>query len=237
VFDSRTNPATQYAGKYTLVIPGSASDDGAFPEGNGYGAVTVSTNGTATLSGSLADGTGLSKSVPVSRNGKWPLYMPLYAGKGSVWSWLTFDTNQPAAGLQGWLSWINPARAAAQFYPLGFTNEVMAVGSRYTPPLSRTNRVINLTNGVVTFEGGNLSAPFTNAVALTLTNRVIDGSLSNKLSLTLTVSSGLFNGSVTPAGTTRSIPFKGALFQNADAGYGYFLGTNHSGSVILQKAE
>jgi hypothetical protein len=232
VFNAQTNPATLYAGKYTLIVPGS-TDASASPGGEGYGTVVVNGAGQVTLSGSLADGSALSQSVPVSRDGRWPLYASLYTGKGSVWSWLAFDAyNNPARGLEGDLSWIKPAQLGVRYYPAGFTNEVVAEGSRYTQPAGLTNRVIHLTNGVVSFEGGNLSAPFTNLVSLTLSNRVINAS-SNTLSLSLTLSSGLFSGSATVPGTRQNVWFKGALLQNMDVGYGYFLGTNQSGSVYF----
>lgn len=108
----------------------------------------------------------------------------------------------------------------------------VAVGSRYTQPTTPPNRVIQLTNGVVSFEGGNLSAPFTNLVSLTVGNKVINTS-SNALSLNLTLSSGLFSGSATVPGTKQKISFKGALLQNVDVGYGYFLGPSQSGSVYF----
>lgn len=75
--------------------------------------------------------------------------------------------------------------------------------------------------------------PVTNLVTLTPANQVIDGSLSNKLSLALNLSSGLFRGSVIPAGTTRRLSFQGALFQDLGVGRGYFLGTNASGRVYF----
>src|SRR5205085_2291700 len=105
VFNSTNNPATQFAGKYTLVIPGS-EDSSASPGGDGYGAVTVSSNGSVKVSGYLADGKALSQSVPISRNGDWALYQAQYSGTASVFGWLAFDTNQPAAEVNGLVSWI-----------------------------------------------------------------------------------------------------------------------------------
>jgi len=183
------------------------------------------------LSGSLADGNALSQLVPLSRNGYWPFYMSRYAGRGSVWGWLMFDANQPSAQINGWVSWIKTAVPVAQFYSAGFTNLAQVVGSRYTAPT--TNRVIDLTNGAVIFEGGNLSGPFTNLVALSDASKITDLSLSNKLNLTVAVSNGTFFGSVRVPGTMRTNIFKGALLQDLGVGYGYFLGTNQSGGVFL----
>jgi len=93
--------------------------------------------------------------------------------------------------------------------------------------------VIEMTNGVVIFEGGNLTAPLTNSITLTATNKVIDLSLANKLGLSVTVSNGVFSGSVREPGLTKSNLFKGVLLQDETCGYGYFLETNLSGRVLL----
>ena len=82
------------------------------------------------------------------------------------------------------------------------------------------------------FGGGNLSTPFTNLVTLTSSNRVISGS-PNSLSFNLTLANGTFTGSV-KVPDVRTNSFKGALLQDLNAGYGYFLGTNQSGSLLLQ---
>jgi hypothetical protein len=129
------------------------------------------------------------------------------------------------------LSWIRPARPAATLYRAGFTNEITANGSRYTAPTNANTRVIALTNGVVWLDGGNLSAPFTNQVTLTSSNRVIS---TNKMSLNIIAADGTFSGSAKVPGTARTNSFKGALFQDANAGYGYFLGTNQSGRVVFE---
>ena len=69
-------------------------------------------------------------------------------------------------------------------------------------------------------------------VTLTTNNRVINGS-ANFLSFNITLSNGTFAGSVKVPGTTRTNAFKGALLQDGNAGYGWFLGTDESGSVSL----
>jgi len=103
-------------------------------------------------------------------------------------------------------------------------------GSRYTLPT--TGRVIAMTNGIVSLSLGGLVEPIVNEVLLTANNQIINQS-SDKLNLSLTLSSGLFSGSVQVPGTSRSLSFKGALLQDEAAGFGYFLGTNQSGHVYL----
>jgi hypothetical protein len=214
-------------------IPGGTNEDGTVWLGDSYLTLTVDTGGKVTYSGYLADGTPVGPaSVPVSGIGTVPVYAPLYTSKGSIFGWLTFDSGQPSAGLTGWLNWIKHANAGA-CYPAGLTNQVTVEGARYTPPANTTTRVIEMTNGAVIFEGGNLTAPLTNAIMLTASNKVIDLSLANKLSLSVTVSNGVFSGSVREPGLTKSNVFKGVLLQDESCGYGYFLETNLSGRVLL----
>jgi hypothetical protein len=233
VFNALTNPATRFAGKYTLVIPGSKVPNGPAPYGDSYGTVTVGPAGYLTLGGSLSDSNALSQSVPISQYGDWPLYQSRYAGKGSIWGWLSFDTNNPAADITGNLSWIKQAVPGATYYPGGFTNLSVPQGARYTAPSPNTNQVIALTNGFVVFEGGNLTGAFTNEVTLTETNRVINDS-ANALNFIINVTNGTFTGNVQVPGTHKTNTFKGALLQDQAIGSGFFLGTNQSGRVSLQ---
>ena len=228
-FDARTNPATQYAGQYTLILP---PEDSPEPQGCGCAAIAVTAGGLTTLTGSTADSTNFTQSVPVSLDGRLPVYASLYGGRGSIWGWLQFDANHPSASLEGDLYWFRPPLLSAQFYPAGVSNQVPAFGSRYTPPSSTTGRVVAMTNGFVIFESGDLPAPVTNHITLTVNNRIINLS-SNKLTLNLTPSSGLFSGSVQFPGTTRSNSFKGALVQDRPAGFGSFLETNQAGLLLL----
>jgi hypothetical protein len=228
VFNSRTNPAS-FAGKYTMVIPGDV-DAAASPGGHGYGRVIVSSSGVIRLSGVLGDGTKVSQGVPISKEGWWPLYAALYHSQGSMLGWLKFDSSQPQSDVAGDVSWIKPSMATARYYPAGFTNMEEVIGSLYTPPVLQTDPVIAFTNGLVEFSAGNLSSSFTNQVVVTDLSKVINLS-SNKLVLTTAKPSGLFSGTVVLPKTGKSKPFKGAILQKLDVGYGYFLGTNQGGRV------
>jgi O-glycosyl hydrolase len=230
-FASRTNPATAFMGKYTMIIPGGTNDDGTLAEGDGYAAASVSAAGALNVKGSLADGMALRQTVLLGQAGEWPLYAPLNGGKDSILGWLT---NQPASGLQGIVSWIKTANPKAKVCPAGMTNLVSVAGWTYTQPTTAT-RIISVTNGMAAFEGGNLGGPLFNLFTLTTANHVIDNSVSNKFSLSFTPASGLFSGSLTPSGTTRRINLRGAVSQHLNAGFGYFLSTNRSGQVLLSQ--
>jgi hypothetical protein len=231
LFNAATNPATQFAGKYTLIIPGSGVPNGSAPDGDSYAAVSVGPAGFVTASGFLSDSNALTQSIPISQNGDWPLYQSRYGGKGSVWGWLTLDPNNPSYAISGNVSWIKQAVSGAAYYPAGFTNLSSVSGSVYSAPT--TNQVIALTNGIVVFDGGNLASAFTNDVVLTETNRVINDS-ANALSFIINLTNGTFSGKVQVPGTHKTNSFKGALLQGQALGSGFFLGTNQSGRVSLQ---
>lgn len=227
VFDGRTMIATQ-AGRYTLLMPADAIAAG--PDGDGFGTANVTTKGAVSLSATLADGTRATQKTGLSRDGLWPLYIPLHNGKGAMISWVQF-TNETATDLAGLANWFKQSQPGAKYYRAGFTNELTLVGSRYTPPTA-TNRVLNFTNALAGFTDGNIAAAFSNAVRLELNNKIVNLA-SNKLTMRLTKGSGLFNGTVTPPGATRSTAFKGAVLQKQNRGGGFLLGTNASARVTF----
>jgi hypothetical protein len=227
-FDGKTNSAP-FAGSYTIIFPGQ--DDGNDgPEGHGYGTVKIDAKGQASLAGTLADGAKISHKATLSVEGQWPLHVPLYSGGGSILSWLTV-ADRPEDDLTGRLSWIKPALRKARQYPGGFTNETMVIGSSYVRPASSTDPVINLTDSEIYFEGGHLLMAIINPITLTA-NKVINRG-DNKLSLSISTSSGLFKGSVQDPATGKSHKFYGALLQKQDRGSGFLLGADRSSRVVL----
>jgi len=230
-FHSTLNPAGSFAGKFTLAISGSV-DPAAGPQGNGYGAVTVTTAGAVTFKGALGEGTPVTQQVPLASNGQLAFYVPLHKGKGSILGWLTLaDTG--SSDVSGLLLWTKPAGVAGTLYPTGFVSEVTTLGSRYQPPASGT-RVLNFSNSLVRLEGGNLATPSTQDVFLNELNKVtLLSAGTNKLAITLSTSSGLISGSFTNPQTLKKSVIKGAVLQRQNLGSGYFLGTNQSGSFFF----
>jgi hypothetical protein len=231
VFHSSANPATAFAGKYTLAFSGS-DDAAASPQGHGFGAVTVTSAGAVTFKGAAADGTPVTRKAPLAANGQWAFYAPLHKGRGSVFGWLTLAdlANSDVSGL---LLWTKPAGAGGNFYTNGFVNEVMTIGSRYVAQPSGTS-ALSFSDATVRLEGGNLAGPVTNEVALSELNKVIVTSTNlNALVLKLSTSSGLMSGSFLHPQSLKKSVIKGALLQRQNAGPGYFLGTNQSGAVFF----
>ena len=228
-FNAKTNPAP-FAGSYTLIIPGQGGDSSK-PAGFSYGTVKVATSGRAVFAGALADGTKVSQSTGISKNGAWPFYASLYAGQGSLLSWLTF-ANQPAHDLAGALSWIKLPVVNARYYAGGFTNEVMASGSAYVKPATTDDLIINVPTGIIAFSGGNLNPDFSNSISLSSGNRVTDMS-ANKLTMAFSLANGLYRGTVVDPSTGNAMPFGGAVYQKIGMGYGSLMGANETSSAIV----
>jgi len=219
--------------KFTFLIPSTSPEAPAAP---GFGFVSLDDAGRMRLVGSLSDGTPITQAVPLFKDGDWPVYVPLYGGMGVLIGWLHFETtgvNNPI----GALHWIRPAQSLAKRFPAGFTNEAPVAGTLYLPV---TNFVqFGWTNGLIAFSGSDLTGPFTNRITLLPSNRVQNNS-ANLLSLRVSLATGNFSGSVRPPGTDVAVSFQGVLQnlfgQSPAVGYGYFLGSSHAGTVVIQPA-
>jgi hypothetical protein len=226
-FDGRQNLAPQ-AGRYTLAIDGNEGASPTTPGGYGFGTVTVNSAGVIRVAASLADGAKLSQSVPISKDGDWPLFGSLYSGKGFIMSWAKF-AESTSEDIDGDVVWFKPAVPRAKLYPVGFTFSTALHGSRY----QAADKVLSITNGQLTLEGGGLEDEIVNEITLGDGNHVTNLS-SNKLNLTFSTSTGLFSGRVEEPGSSTAIPFKGAVLQKQNVGFGWFMGRNsQSGEVTL----
>jgi len=225
IYDGKTKVAPQTGG-YTMIIP-DEDDLSGDPYGTSYAVAIVNGAGVVRLSGTLADGVSAPfvLQAPVSKNGRIPIYLPLYKGLGSVLGWVQF-TNSAAEDITGNVHWFKPASAATTFYPQGFTMDPFVHGSRYVQP-AKGVRVLNFTNGQAILGGGTLNQNNTNLVTLSANNQVTS---NNGLNLGITLSSGLFKGST---GGSKPIKFSGVVLQKQNLAYGFFVGTNESGSVYF----
>jgi hypothetical protein len=226
---NKTN-TTSFAGKYTIVLPpDAASPEG--PQGDGVGSMSVTSDGRIKFAGKLADGTKTSQATTLSKSGAWPFYCSLYSGKGSLVRISMLDTNSPDSDLSGDLLWFKQAQPGARYSPAGFTNAVAMWGSSYRPP-DAMNAALNLTSASLAFTNTELGLAFENQITLNPAGTIVNLS-PNKVSLSLSKSTGLFTGSVTPPFGGKVWPFSGALIQKRTMGAGFLLGTNQSGEVLL----
>ena len=231
VFSSRVEPAPQ-AASYTIIAPGR--DDPQGPEGDSYATVKVDGNGMATFVGVLADGTRIAQKVGLSRTGLAPFHTPLYSGGGMALGWLTV-TNAPGGSsteaVSGSLDWVKPSNAKAKYYAAGFATNFSITGSKYVRPVYSSVPVIDLVDGHVAFSQGNITPAFSNLVHFAANKFTNLG--DNRLSVSVSLSSGLFGGRVVNPTTGKSASFKGALLQSENRGSGFLLGTNRSSRVTL----
>jgi hypothetical protein len=233
-FFNAARPATNYKGRYTLVIPGT-NDPTIGPLGASYGTVTVDAFGNITFAGSLADGTtSVSQSSVVSKDGYWWFYVPLYNGAGSLWG-TNFFTNHTISSVP-YISWINATNAnRSAFYRSGFTNDQASLlGSIYNPAI---RPFLNVTGEFVTLGATNPAFPLTDLVTLTSSNTFISmQSIPDPIRLTLTISTntGVVTGTFrNPTNSHLTNTIHGILLQDQLKAQGYFLGTNQIGSFLL----
>jgi hypothetical protein len=228
-FNPKTNPAP-VQGTYTVIFPGQ-EDPGSGPQGAGYGLIKVNAAGTVSLSGVLADGSKISQSIPLSQEGWWPLYVSLSSGQAFLAGSIIL-TNGSDNHISGVARWVRPGSAHGQYSPEGFTNSLPLMGSQFLGLPSLPSPAFTLDYYRLGFSGGNLSPGFTNQIALDAKNKLINLS-SNKLSFTISASSGLFSGKVTNPNTGKSASYQGAFLQMQNLGAGFLLGTNRSSLVSL----
>ena len=119
-------------GNYTAaLIPQSGQNfDGVSSPGYGTTAtLSVKTNGSVTVSGTTSDASALAEVASLSKNGEFPLYIPMYKGAGSMLGWITFVDSQPAYKFNGNVTWTK-TNSFGLYYAGGFTNFVQLIGSQ-----------------------------------------------------------------------------------------------------------
>ena len=225
---SAANAAPQ-AGKYTLIIQGivDASDS---PAGNSYATAVVGVNGIVHLQAQLADNTVGLQTVGISKNGEWPVCLALYGGKGILIGWLQF-VDDGSNDLSGTLRWIKPAIPTSKLYKPGFAVNTDVIGSHYRAPIG-TSSVLQITDGMFSFTGGNLPDS-ANPVTFGPSSKLVNHG-PNTLTVTFTTASGLFKGTFKEAGTASLFPIKGAVLQRQNNGSGYAPGASQSGRANFE---
>lgn len=220
---------TPHAGDYTVVIPGNVND-ASLPAGDGYATLHIGTDGLGTMNGIAADGARFSQNAYVTADGDWPLFAPLYTGKGVLVSWLSL-TNLPSSDLNGSVVWIKQAGASQVIYPLGFTNGTKVVGSIYTAP-DASGKAINLSGAVVSFTGGSLPANFNNVVSVNAGSQVVNLS-ANEMVMSIQTSVGSFTGQIREPGTGTLHMYGGVILQKQTSGFGTMTGVPTSSRVVF----
>lgn len=251
---------TSASGKYTLVFPavsqalaldgGTALTPADYPQGSGYGFVTLRATGLVSLSGVLADGTAVSASAPLSGNYEWPFFKQLYSVKGCVGGIVKFDRTQTDSDLaKAGCFWLRPVIANQQHYPQGWPAGISVdlLGSLYAAQTgSSVLPGLGLADGDgnadLDFMGGLLSPTVHRTVAVSSADRITNTPADTTFRLAINRTTGLISGTFTDSNGKKP-PFRGVILQKgANAGgWGYFLsvkprpvdGLGQSGSVTL----
>jgi hypothetical protein len=230
-----TLPATNYEGNYLLAING-ANTPAVAPAGYSYALARISPAGGVTLSGMMADGAVFTATgAAISQSGDWPLYGSLFSGKGSVLAWVKFPQHSaPSQMTSGQALWFETAGTGSHYYTNGFSLLTNLLVNRYVAP-PRGIAVLPSVHYTVQIFGGNLGASLSDNVTISSNNAVVTlGLNTNKLSITINASKGTFSGSFVSPVTSGTTALRGVLLPDNNTGFGYFLGTNQGGGILIQ---
>jgi hypothetical protein len=211
----------------------------SLPQGYGYASFTVNgTSGGLVMTGALADGSSITGSTFVGKDGRVLVYSPAYSNRGSLAGTLSVSAAPMVKdnSVSGAVTWLKPAVAGDASYPSGFGPvSLKARGGVYTAPPAG-GRVLGLpagaNNGTLTFKSGGLALDVNQPVTITnpsttgVTNTVSVASNANGVKLSsLSAASGRFAGEFTLSGTARKAQFSGQIVNVAGIpeGYGFFL--------------
>jgi phosphodiesterase/alkaline phosphatase D-like protein/uncharacterized protein YjiK/2',3'-cyclic-nucleotide 2'-phosphodiesterase (5'-nucleotidase family) len=234
------------SGFATLVFPSTTQSSGistsAYPQGDGFGQIALTSAGLLTIVGTLADNTSFTASTALVEGGEAPFMAQILtpgsttARGGSFGGTLKFDTTLADSDVTGLnMLWIRPsvtevsgttaAALATQLYTAGWPSgiQVDALGALYNKALTVQ---VGLGLGVTNPTAGNAKLTFSDGKltsGIVKTNFNVNGSVVAKIpttdtsfTLTTTASTGSFTGSIAPnwTPTATALPtFKGIILQ------------------------
>lgn len=228
------------AGLHTILLPANPDfpEDG-FPQGDGYASLRITAKGGVTLAGRLGDGTTITQGGPLTSDGRFQVFIPIYKKAGVLTGWVDFVPQTGISDFNGVLHWSKPENDRDALYPQGFDLALDLMGSRYNSPL-RGRRILNFNasdgQSLLGFSKGNLSEVVLKEAVLGADNKLTfpnPGTESPKFSIT--VSNGLFSGSFLHPEIGKRVPFAGVVFQRQNIASGHFKGVNQTGLVSLQR--
>lgn len=236
---------TPHFGKYNVVLNPAAGPN--VPLGNGYLTFNISKVGLVRVAGKLSDTRPFTASAFLAADGSFPLYNGLYGSsvtqRGSLGGLVNLEnpTGAPDGNLaaSSTLRWYKPAQNTG-LYAAGFTATVDLTGSRYGKP-AVGNRIFQVSdiNGQVkvTITDGNLIAPITATFTWGTNNKLVaTGPNLANVQIKVSPSNGVLTGSFVDPGTGRKKAFRGVITQRQKFGSALFVGTTHTGTVILSES-
>ncbi len=197
--------------------------------GHGFASLSVSKLGQAKIRGSLADGTKFNQSTTISTTGEIPLFVSLYRGQGLLIGWLSVTQNEVSGSP---INWKRPAGGI--LFPDGIDADITVFGSRFdrtvNPFISLgSNAVVEINandTGASTNDSRIIPVEFSNANTLVEKGTNTTNGLQIKL-----LPTGLVRGKFTSLVTGKTTLLQGAMVQNTNAAFGYFLSTARPGTI------
>ncbi len=265
VFDGKTpattvpagllNAANGKKGFYTVRFPAQTQVPAVplsdYPQGDGFGAITILPKGTVSFKGTLADGMIASASVPLSKDFEAPLYAKLYKKLGSIAGQVVFDVS-PATHADTDVAgtdflWFRPVMATSKYYPGGWLNgiKVNLAGAKYAVPAVGTSVLPGLGaigsgtgNATLTMSAGKLNPdPLVNNLDVAPNNKVtailVPPATRPSFSLKIVATTGAISGTFTHTDGAKTA-YKGVILQKGvnSGGFGYFLSVVPRGPVV-----
>lgn len=252
-------------GIFTLALPAKAQTPGRslsdYPQGTGYGSVTLDNKGILKVTGVLADGTKYTAATALVTGGVSPLHAQLLTPGttkvkgGSLHGNLVFDLSEAHSDVSGpGMKWFRPAVSqiagttaaalATQIYTSGWPDgiELDALGAIYRGTQTVQNTLglgpvdAALGNAKLYFDAGKLTGPV-EVDAFNINNSAVVKLDTRDRSFTLSFvqSTGMMKGTFTPnwANPSAKLPaFNGVLLQKGDNRGGYgYFHSNISGDT------
>ena len=249
---SASNPVpANLVGRYTLLLPPAnpTADAQRDPRGNGIGTLALGSDGIVYWRGTLADGTRVSQSQPLTKDNSWPLFLNLYKSKGVLLGKITMDGSQSLSVLSGKFNWSKPVIAGDRYFPLGF--RIVApplpapplpdapnfLGSFYDRPEAGASALPNFgdppDNGRLVLQEGSLLNDILRTVSYSATNRItITNPGTERLALVVDPKTGSVSGTFVHPVSGRRTDLSGVIFKKQDQKdiiVGRFQGTSVSG--------
>ncbi|MEQ1860513.1 MAG: S8 family serine peptidase, partial [Chthoniobacteraceae bacterium] len=220
---------------YTIFFPQTLG--AGLPQGTGWATMKIDAAGKVSWTGRLPDGTTAKQTVPLTKDGTWPLFINLYKKRGVILGQVT-HADLAGSDLSSPLDWLRPADPRAPLYPFGFSiNGLGLIGSVYLPPVAGA-RVLTTLNGAspnatVMIDQGNLLAPISEQVTVASDNKVaVAGGNQKQLSMRINTTTGALSGNFVHPVSAKRVNLSGVFFQKAGLGYGTFSGSSVKGAVL-----
>lgn len=210
-----------------------------YPQGEGYAALTVTKGGIVSLTGTLADGTALTASAPLSEQNVWPVFAQLYNKGGFISGEVALDSGDPDSDMSATgILWARPFQNV-QHYPYGWPEVIKAdlFAAKYAPKTGES--VLKVPGGAalpapdadgnatLTMRDGRLTTPFIRKVKISTYDLVTKiPTTDTSFALTIARATGKFTGTFTHNGGVKPA-FQGMIYQQGAhaGGHGYFLTT------------